>query len=104
MSIDVEGSELEVLEGLDLNIFKPRLILLEDKHLFLDKHKYLTRSRYKLVQRVNGNCWYIPVDDVGPNVDIWQRIKLLKRMYVSIWLRKFQYALRHKTMDSFRCF
>ena len=102
LSIDVEGAELEVLEGLDLKRFRPKLILLEDKHLYLSKHHYLTSANYKLVQRLNRNSWYIPVGIPGPEVSVWQKIKLFKRMYVSIWLRKFQYALRHKTMDSFR--
>ena len=102
LSIDVEGAELEVLEGLDLNRFRPKLILLEDKHLYLSKHFYLTKFKYRLAQRVNRNCWYIPVGEQGPSVTLWQKFKLFKRMYVSIWLRKLQYAIRHKTIESFK--
>jgi len=38
LSIDVEGAEMDVLLGLDFNIYQPQLILLEDKHLYLKKH------------------------------------------------------------------
>jgi FkbM family methyltransferase len=34
LSIDVEGTELDVLKGLDLQRYRPRLILLEDKLVY----------------------------------------------------------------------
>jgi hypothetical protein len=48
LSIDVEGAELEVLLGTDLKKYRPRLILLEDKHLYLTKHRYLNKNGYSL--------------------------------------------------------
>ena len=51
---------MEVLLGLDFNLYQPQLILLEDKHLYLKKHFFLKQKGYKLVQRLNRNCWYIP--------------------------------------------
>src|SRR5262249_24604096 len=41
MSIDVEGHELEVLSGFDLEHWRPQLILIEDHVGNLKKHKYL---------------------------------------------------------------
>jgi hypothetical protein len=78
------------------------LILLEDKHLYLQKHRLLKRNGYKLVRRLNRNCWYIPRESAAPAVPWSQRFKLWKRMYVSIWFRKLQYAFRHRTLDPLR--
>jgi hypothetical protein len=61
LSIDVEGAEMEVLKGLDFEVYKPKLILLEDKYLYLKKHLYLKKKGYALVRRLNRNCWYIPI-------------------------------------------
>lgn len=102
LSIDVEGAEFEVLSGLDLKKYSPKLILLEDKHLYLSKHRYLTSHGYKLAQRLNRNSWYIPKSQTPPITSSLARFKLWKRMYVSIWIRKIQYAIRHKTLTPFR--
>ncbi len=101
ISIDVEGAELEVLRGIDLQKFRPKLILLEDKHLYLSKHIYLKSNHYKIVKRLNRNCWYIPNEIPNPPIDFISKFKLWKRMYLSIWFRKFQYAFRHKTLEPF---
>lgn len=101
LSIDVEGAELDVLLGADLKTIQPKLILLEDKHLYLFKHRYLVKSGYVLAQRHNRNCWYVLQGQPLPEVRFWQRLKLFKRMYVSIWFKKLAYALRHRTLKPF---
>jgi hypothetical protein len=101
LSIDVEGAELDVLIGADLQNTKPTLILLGDKHLYLIKHRYLVRQGYTLVQRHNRNCWYIRVGAPLPKVVFKMRLKLWKRMYLSIWLKKISYAIRHRTIRPF---
>lgn len=101
LSIDVEGAELEVLLGADLQHLRPLLILLEDKHLYLFKHRFLVKAGYVLAQRHNRNCWYVRKGAPLPQVGFAQRFKLWKRMYVSIWFKKLAYALRHRTMKPF---
>lgn len=101
LSIDVEGAELDVLMGADLPRLRPKLILLEDKHLYLVKHRYLINSGYVLAQRHNRNCWYVLRGEPMPTVDFFQKLKLWKRMYVSIWFKKIAYAIRHKTLKPF---
>lgn len=101
LSIDVEGAELEVLLGANLESTRPTLILMEDKHLYLFKHRFLVRSGYVLAQRLNRNCWYVRKGAPMPMVSFGQRVKLWKRMYVSIWFKKLAYAIRHKTMKPF---
>jgi hypothetical protein len=76
--------------------------LLEDKHLYLQKHRLLTRSGYKLVRRLNRNSWYIPQEIAAPDVLLIDRLKLWKRMYLSIWFKKLHYAWRHKTLKPFK--
>lgn len=101
LSIDVEGAELEVLLGADLPNLRPRLILLEDKHLYLFKHRFLVKAGYKLAQRHNRNCWYVRKGGALPQVAFAQQFKLWKRMYVSIWFKKLAYAIRHRTVRPF---
>ena len=102
LSIDVEGAEMEVLLGLDFNLYYPKLILLEDKHLYLKKHLFLKKNGYKLVQRLNRNCWYIPKDLKFKSRPIKGELKLLKRMYLSIWFKKIHYSITHKTLSPFK--
>ena len=101
LSIDVEGAEMDVLLGLDFSLYQPQLVLLEDKHLYLKKHFFLKRQGYKLVRRLNRNCWYIPKNLPAPAVSLVDRLKLLKRMYISIWFKKIHYAWLHKTLKPF---
>ena len=101
LSIDVEGAELEVLLGVDLNKYKPNLILLEDKHLYLDKHRYLKNKGYKLVKRTRQNCWYIPNNAKRPPQSLFEKIRLVKRMYISIWSKKLAFSIRHRTLRPF---
>ena len=104
LSIDVEGSELDVLLGSDLDRLQPQLILLEDKHLYLSKHRFLKSNGYVLVQRHNRNCWYIRRGFPMPKVSLASRIRLLKRMYISICFKKIAYAIKHKSLNPFRTF
>lgn len=101
ISIDVEGAELEVLKGLDFEKFKPKLILLEDKHLYLAKHRLLKKNGYILAQRLNRNSWYIPKGTQKPKTTVMDDLKLFKRLYLSIWFKKIQYSIRHKTLQPF---
>jgi len=101
LSIDVEGYELEVLNGIDLTLNRPRLILLEDKHLFLTKHNLLKKNNYTLVQRINRNCWYVANEIEKPKVTFFSKIRLYKRIYISLWFNKIKYSIRHKTISPF---
>ncbi|MBS3809851.1 MAG: FkbM family methyltransferase [Desulfobacterales bacterium] len=99
LSIDVEGTEMEVMEGFDLKKFAPALILLEDKLLYLEKHRYLKNNGYMLVKRTKQNNWYIPKTGSRPPSTIREKIKLLKKLYISIWLRKIKFAIKSKSPE-----
>jgi FkbM family methyltransferase len=60
VSIDVEGHEVEVLRGFDLNRWRPRLILIEDHVTNLGTHRSLRRAGYSLIRRTGLNGWYVP--------------------------------------------
>jgi FkbM family methyltransferase len=60
LSVDVEGSELDVLRGFSFERFRPRLILLEDFAEGLAKHRFMQARGYRLVRRTGDNSWYVP--------------------------------------------
>jgi FkbM family methyltransferase len=62
ISIDVEGHEIEVLQGFDFARWRPRLVLLEDHVGDLGKHRFMKTTGYRLVRRTGFNGWYVPAD------------------------------------------
>jgi FkbM family methyltransferase len=60
ITIDVEGHELEVLQGLSIDKWKPHIILAEDNSHFEDDRvpRYLNRFGYKPFRRTGVNDWY----------------------------------------------
>jgi FkbM family methyltransferase len=86
LSLDVEGHELEVLQGFDLKHWQPRLILLEDHVGSLAKHRFLTRGGYRLIRRFDNNGWYVPAD--AANAVSWrERWNILRKYYLALPLR-----------------
>lgn len=59
ISIDTEGTELEVLKGLDLNRNKPRLFIIENNHEDEKFLKYLSHYGYEKTERVGVNDFYL---------------------------------------------
>jgi FkbM family methyltransferase len=84
LSVDVEGMELQVLEGLDLARRKPRLVLLEDHLDTLDLFFYMRRHGYRLVKRTGCNNWWVAPgapglpETTGERLHRWKEI-LIKR-------------------------
>jgi FkbM family methyltransferase len=66
VSIDVEGTQYDVLQGFDLQKWKPRLLLVEDHLLNTRTHKLIEEQAYKLVKRTLFNNWYIPIEATKP--------------------------------------
>lgn len=102
LSVDVEGAELEVLRGLNIEKYKPKLILLEDKHLYLTKHRFLKANGYRLIKRTHFNFWYAPKGAKRMPQSFKEKFKIWKRMYLSIWFKKINYSLRHSTLKPFK--
>ncbi|MGA2555064.1 MAG: FkbM family methyltransferase [Verrucomicrobiota bacterium] len=99
LSVDVEGTELDVLRGLNFGRYRPKLILLEDKVQSLRKHRFLAARGYKLVKRTGLNNWYIPAEHPFANATLAERYELFRKMYLGLPFRKFhrlRLALRRK--------
>ena len=93
LSIDVEGHELEVLSGFDLERWRPRLILIEDHVGNLERHRYLKNSGYRLIRRIENNGWYVPIDAVVA-VGLRERWEIVRKYYLALPFRIARNASR----------
>ena len=86
LSIDVEGHEIEVLSGFDIDRWRPRLILLEDHVADLSKHRYLTSAGYRIIRRYENNGWYVPRESpvIRQWADGWE---ILRKYYLALPFR-----------------
>lgn len=91
VSLDVEGTELDVLAGFLLAKHQPDLIVVEDKLIHLRKHRYLRRQGYRLLRRTCMNNWYVPAAANVPPAPFPERLRLLRKMFLGLGFRK----LRH---------
>ncbi len=90
LSLDVEGTELEVLEGFDIAQYRPKLILMEDKCQSPRKHFYLRRAGYRFMRRTGFNNWYVPKEDPRCRIRLDQRLEFFRKMYLALPFRRFQ--------------
>lgn len=90
LSIDVEGTELDVLKGLNLERYRPRLILVEDKLVYLNKHRWLTRHGYRLVKRTLFNNWYIAAHEPFGLSSWKEKWVMFKKLYLTLAPRKIK--------------
>jgi FkbM family methyltransferase len=81
VSIDVEGMELEVLRGFDLQRHRPQLLLVEDHLYHWKTHFHLRRSGYRLVKRTGVNNWYIPAGQPFAYTSPLERLKLWRKVW-----------------------
>ena len=95
VAIDVEGHELDVLQGFSLAVHHPDLILIEDKLQDLSKHRYLTAAGYRLVRRTCLNNWYIPRDATPPRRSLGERARLLRKVFLGLPFRALR-RWRHR--------
>jgi FkbM family methyltransferase len=86
MSIDVESHEIEVLNGLTLSRWRPRLILIEDLAFNLRIHRLLRSYGYKWVRRTGLNGWYVPADVAFP-VSAFGRWQFVRKHYLGVPFR-----------------
>jgi FkbM family methyltransferase len=93
ISIDVESHEIEVLNGLTLSRWRPRLILIEDLAFDLGIHKLLQSRGYKWVRRTGLNGWYVPADVSFP-VSAFGHWQFVRKHYLGVPFRLFREAKR----------
>lgn len=65
VAVDTEGWELEVIAGLDLSRYRPRVLIIEN--LFADRRyrKYMRSKGYELWKYVEPNDIYIPATELS---------------------------------------
>lgn len=93
ISIDVEGVQMDVLQGFDLQRHRPRLLLMEDHLHDLKTHRYITSTGYRLVKRTGLNNWYIPAEDRCELTTFGERLALRMKL-LRTPLRSLQYAIK----------
>lgn len=96
VSIDVEGHELDVLDGFDLARWSPRLILIEDLLLHLRLHRCLTRRGYRWLRRTGINNWYVPAREL-PHLGFDGRWQFFNKFYLGTSFRCIRMAWRRRT-------
>jgi FkbM family methyltransferase len=100
LSIDVEGTELDVLKGTGLDIHSPSLIIIEDRLVFLGKHLFLRKNGYKIFRRTGFNNWYTK-RPIKPHTSMLNQLNLFRKIYLSSWIKRVRESLRMKTLQTF---
>ncbi len=98
LSVDTEGTEIDVFDGLDLERYQPKLILLEDHLRDWSKHRYMTRRGYKLVRRTDFNSWYVP-QATKVHVSLFGALQLLRKYVLGVPGRRFRYWRHTRAAD-----
>jgi FkbM family methyltransferase len=94
LSIDVEGLELEVLHGFNLESHQPGLLLIEDNlPNRLNVHRHMKQHGYRLVKRTGCNNWYVPNNQPFDLSSTWERMKMFRKMYLGTAFRKLKATL-----------
>lgn len=60
VSIDTEGSEIDVLRGFDLEKWKPKLVVVENNYDDPDLPNYMQEHGYRRDNRVGVNDFFVP--------------------------------------------
>jgi len=90
VSVDTEGTEVDVLRGFDLERHRPDLVLVEDYRYGLATHRHLTGRGYRLAHRTDPNSWYMPKDSPRMRPSLAYRLQLFRWMYLSLPFRKLR--------------
>lgn len=93
VSIDIEGHEIEALEGFDLARWAPRLLLIEDLAMDLRLHRYLTRRGYRWFRRTGLNNWYVPAASPA-RADLQGWLQFFRKYYLGMPFRHWREASR----------
>lgn len=96
ISIDVEGTEIDVLKGFALEEYRPSILMLEDHLQTLTLHRHVTSRGYKLVKRTDCNSWYIPAENRFPLASFVERLALKKEILLDTPVRTIRFALKRR--------
>jgi len=98
VSIDVEGSELQVLHGFDLERHQPAILMLEDHLQSLAVHRHVLRHGYRLVKRTGCNSWYAPVESRFHLTTRLERCQLWKQIHLDTPVRCVRFFIKRRVL------
>jgi FkbM family methyltransferase len=91
LALDANGLELDALLGFDFRRWRPRLIVIADPAVDLQRHRFLKESGYRLVRRADGRGWYVVAGT--PAAERRARWGIVRDYYLLLPLRKLRRAL-----------
>jgi len=97
LSIDTEGTEVDVLRGIDFSITTFDLILIEDWARDFSIHRYLVSYGYKRVRRTGFNSWYVP-NSTPWKISLYGRLQFFRKFVLSMPFKKLR-KWRHERMS-----
>jgi FkbM family methyltransferase len=89
LSIDVEGHEIELFKGFDIQRWKPKLVLLEDHVTSQDKHKFMITNGYAFLLRTGLNSWYVQ-NTKDYSISLKSKFEFIRKYYLGIFFRKLR--------------
>jgi FkbM family methyltransferase len=93
LAIDVESHEIDVLKGVNLSRWQPRLIVIEDLAFSTRLHRLLRSRGYKWVRRTGLNGWYVP-DAFPMKVSAFGRWQFFRKYYLGTPFRHIRETKR----------
>lgn len=99
MTMDVEGTQLDVLRGFSLQRHRPKLLLMEDHLHDLKAHRYLGQGGYRLTKRTGLNNWYVPNESSFRPASIAERFRLWKKVWANTPFRKMRVLLERRKAE-----
>ena len=88
--LDIHGHELDALLGFDFERWRPKLIVIADPAIDLQRHRFLKESGYRAIRRAGGCGWYVPADAPVSS----KRWAILRDYYLLLPFRKAWHLLR----------
>lgn len=59
ISVDTEGTEIDVLKGFDITKYQPKLMIIENNYNYSEVEEYLKNFNYRKDKRIEVNDFYI---------------------------------------------
>jgi FkbM family methyltransferase len=92
LALDAHGLELDALLSFDFRRWRPKLIVIADPAVDLQRHRFLTESGYRLIRRAGGCGWYVPAGT--PAAGRRERWPIVRDFYLLLPFRKMRRAMR----------
>ena len=89
LSIDTEGTEIDVLEGFNFSNTTVQMILIEDWGRDFSLHRYLTSKGYQRVRRTGFNSWYVPIATPFP-ISFFGHLQMFRKFVLGMPGRRYK--------------